>query len=147
MAVPIICPLDQACVDDLVKLDLLCNTPPWTEAAFSGEFANDVASVWGLRFNGQLVGFLVSHSVADESHIMNFGIDPTYRGEGFGRFLLEGVLAELREQAMRRVTLEVRVGNIAALQLYLSVGFMEVGVREGYYSDNGEDALVLALTL
>ena len=143
----VICTLSESSAADLAEIDKFCNTPPWSAALFRSEFQNRVATVFGARTKGELVGFLVIHTIVDESHIMTFGVRPDYRGQRVGKELLLSALRTLHEKGVKRVTLEVRVSNEPAQALYHKFGFNEVGVREGYYVDNREDALTLALDL
>jgi ribosomal-protein-alanine N-acetyltransferase len=83
--------------------------------------------------------------LGDELHIANIAVAPKFRRLGLGRRLLGHVLHRAAEKGMQSATLEVRVGNRAALSLYESYGFQEVGRRKRYYSDNREDALLLQL--
>ena len=77
-------------------------------------------------------------------HINNLAIHPDWRGRGLGRRLLARVLAAAYGMGVRRATLEVRRSNLAAQRLYAAAGFRVVGVREGYYAQPVEDALVLS---
>jgi ribosomal-protein-alanine N-acetyltransferase len=70
-----------------------------------------------------------------------------FRRQRIGRTLLQQVVEQARSRNSSRVTLEVRVSNIAAQKLYDSVGFMSRGLRKGYYSDDGEDAVIMVLEL
>lgn len=144
---PVICKLSKGSTEDLVAIELESNRPPWSKKLFASEFENEYATVFGARLAGELIGFLVAHIAADECHIVNLGIRADSRGQGVGRALLVGVLRELHEQAVRWVSLEVRKGNKVAQGLYESVGFSENGQRASYYSDDGEDALVMNLSI
>jgi len=86
----------------------------------------------GLRFRGKT------------AHICTIAVHPRWRRRGTGRFLLLEALAEALRCGARRVTLEVRPSNLAALKLYTGVGFVQVGLRRAYYRD-GEDGSVMAL--
>src|SRR5216683_3224520 len=90
-----------------------------------------------------LIEPLASPSVLDELHINNLAVLPAYRRAGIGSALLTHVLDEGARMGARRATLEVRRSNEAARQLYERFGFSVVGVRQGYYSNPVEDALVL----
>jgi len=90
--------------------------------------------------------YIVYWVVADEMHLLNLAVHPARRRQGIARALLTEALARVRTQGVVVVWLEVRPSNAAALALYRAFGFEEVGVRPGYYSDCGEDALVYALT-
>jgi len=80
-------------------------------------------------------------------HLLDLAVDEASRRRGVGRELVARVLGEARESGARLVLLEVRRSNAAAIALYRSAGFTENGVRRGYYSDNGEDALEMSLEL
>ncbi|MCB0338306.1 MAG: ribosomal protein S18-alanine N-acetyltransferase [Bdellovibrionales bacterium] len=141
------CRLSGASLEDIVAIELESNTPPWNERLFKAEFSNNHSYVFGARLRGRLVGFLVIHLVAEEGHIVNFGVRKDFRGKGIGRELLSFALHDLYSRGARWVTLEVRRSNVRAYKLYSSLGFSDIAVRERYYSDNQEDALVMAANL
>ncbi len=143
----VVCRLTKVAAPDLAVIELESNDPPWSERLFAQEFGNDFSHTFGVRREGILAGFLVVHIAADEGHIVNFGVRQASRGHGLGRVLLEAVLRDLHGRAVRWVTLEVRRSNLVAQKLYTSVGFSEVGVRQRYYSNDGEDALVFKLNI
>ena len=134
-------------VSDLVEIEALSNIPPWGEKQFELEFQHLHSYIFGARVGGAVVGFLVAHLVVDEAHIVNFAIHPDARGKGVGRSLLDYALVDLWERGARWVTLEVRKSNDVAKELYSSAGFSELDIRKSYYSNDGEDALVLGLNL
>ncbi len=90
-----------------------------------------------------LVGFVGLWYMAGEAHIVSIAVREAYKRKGLGELLLIGSV----EMAIRRdcqvVTLEARVSNEPAIALYRKYGFNEVGLRRRYYSDNGEDALIM----
>lgn len=144
---PVICRLVPALADEMAHIEAESNSPPWSRELFAQEFLHSHARVMGARLDGRLVGFLICHVVQDEGHIVNFGVAAAYRGKGVGRALIEEVLSDLYAEGVRWMTLEVRRSNQVARKLYESLGFLEVGTRERYYSDNFEDAVVLKLSL
>jgi [ribosomal protein S18]-alanine N-acetyltransferase len=81
--------------------------------------------------------------IAGELHVITIAVHPRYRGLGLGEWLLLTLLEEGQKLAAEEATLEVRVSNLVAQALYQKYGFEEVGRRSGYYSNNGEDALIL----
>ena len=89
----------------------------------------------------ELVGYLICARYGDAWHIMNIAVDPDRRRLGIGRALLEALISRASPDAS--YTLEVRVSNTAAIALYESYGFREVGTRRRYYADNGEDAVIM----
>jgi ribosomal-protein-alanine N-acetyltransferase len=74
---------------------------------------------------------------------MNIAVDAAHRGRGVARTLLEELFERTEDDAERGYTLEVRVSNDSAIHLYISLGFVETGIRRGYYTDNREDALIM----
>jgi len=78
----------------------------------------------------------------DEGHIMDVAVDPEFRGRGVGRLLVQRVIDDCRDGGASFISLEVRVSNIAAINLYRDMGFVETGRRKRYYKD-GEDALMM----
>jgi ribosomal-protein-alanine N-acetyltransferase len=79
----------------------------------------------------------------DEGHVTTIAVAPEYRGRGIGELLLNGLIDQALTLNTDMLTLEVRVSNIVAQQLYLKYGFRTSGTRPRYYTDNGEDALIM----
>jgi ribosomal-protein-alanine N-acetyltransferase len=79
----------------------------------------------------------------DEAHVTTIAVRPSERGQGIGELLFIGLIDIAASLGARFVTLEVRASNYVAQQLYKKFGFREEGVRRRYYSDNGEDALIM----
>lgn len=92
-----------------------------------------------------VVGFAGFWFMAGEVHLINIAIRREYRHQGIGELLLISVIDRATELKAHLVTLEVRVSNVAALNLYEKFGFRRVGLRRGYYTDNREDAVLMSL--
>lgn len=90
-----------------------------------------------------VAGFAGMWTVFDEAHITTIGIDPLYRGRGFGELLLLALVDEAVRRGATWLTLEVRVSNHVAQDLYRKYGFAVQATRRRYYSDNGEDAYIM----
>ena len=93
--------------------------------------------------DGRIVGYLGLWLMVDEAHIVAIATHPEYRRRGIGERLLARALELAREREARAVTLEVRVSNLPAQRLYEKFGFRRVGVRRRYYTDTGEDAIIM----
>ncbi len=102
-----------------------------------------------LERDGEVVGYAVMAAGAGEAHVLNVCVRPDLRGQQAGRYLMEWLLEEARMTGNSWIFLEVRPSNRPALQLYRSLGFVQVGTRRGYYQAVGgrEDALVHRLDL
>ena len=94
-----------------------------------------------------IVGFLGAWHMHDEAHIVSVGVRSDYRGYGIGELLLIGAIEQAQRRRMHAVTLEVRISNYIAQNLYKKYGFEKMGVRKGYYSDNREDALIMTASV
>jgi len=93
-----------------------------------------------------VVGFAGMWMQVDEAHIATIATHPGWRGRGVGERILVNLLREAQRRHAITVTLEVRVSNLVAQNLYRKYGFEEVGRRKAYYQDNREDALLMTVT-
>ncbi|HEY8395030.1 MAG TPA: ribosomal protein S18-alanine N-acetyltransferase [Thermaerobacter sp.] len=117
---------------------------PWSERAFVSELRDNLyADYIVARFEGRLVGYAGMWCILDEAHVTTIAVDPDFRGRGIGDRLLTALEERALRQGCRRMTLEVRVSNHVAQRLYKRHGFRACGLRPGYYTDNGEDAIVM----
>ncbi len=121
---------------------------PWSPESLLGELVGDdlrlpLVAVLG----GEVVGFLMAWRVADQLHILNLASDPRRLRQGVGTALLREAARRGLADGLVEATLEVRRGNASGRAFYRRHGFREVGVRQRYYADNGEDALVLDCAL
>lgn len=91
----------------------------------------------------RIIGYAGLWLMVDEAHITTIAVHPKYRGAGLGELLLVQMVDTALSIGARWVTLEVRKSNVVAQSLYQKYTFKEMGVRRRYYSDDGEDALVM----
>ncbi len=120
---------------------------PWSENIFRGEMKNPIARMLvgrDHRLAGKaVVGYVVYWQVADEMQLHNIAVRKDQRKRRVASLLLREVIRASQLEGARSVTLEVRRSNLPAQKLYEKFGFSVNGVRPGYYSDTGEDALIL----
>ena len=81
--------------------------------------------------------------VLDEAYLLNICVAPERRGEGLGKVLLQGMIKKAAQMGAQSMTLEVRVSNVVALELYKDFGFVIEALRPKYYEDTGEDAYIM----
>lgn len=93
----------------------------------------------------RVVGYCGFWVVAQEAHVSTIAVEPRCRGQGIGQLLLVTAIEKAIEMGATLVSLEVRVSNFAAQNLYRKYGFKKVGRRPRYYSDNREDALIMTV--
>lgn len=121
---------------------------PWSRQAFENELKhNHFAFYYVADVAGKLIGYCGVWLIVDEAHITNLAVLAGYRGRKTGETLLRTVMMLARSRRCRTMSLEVRAGNFIAQNLYRKLGFRHGGIREKYYSNNGEDALVMWVNL
>ena len=140
--------MQLADLPDVLRNERLGYMHPWTEGIFRDCLRNG-QECWLLMSSSRNVGHGILSVAAGESHLLNVCVHPDFQGHGFGRILVEHVLARARAGEASTIFLEVRPSNVAACELYDKLGFNEVGIRENYYPSKvgREDALVLAKEL
>ncbi|HYN70624.1 MAG TPA: ribosomal protein S18-alanine N-acetyltransferase [Candidatus Eisenbacteria bacterium] len=117
---------------------------PWPDDAYRSELqTNRLASYLVVRAAAEIVAFGGIWLMVDEAHITTFAVDPAWRRQGIGERLLLALLDVALARRAREATLEVRLSNVAARRLYEKYGFRPVGLRPSYYTDDGEDALIM----
>lgn len=136
-------PITRGDVPEIMRIERRTFTAPWSPTMFSSELARPGSICVGATADRDLVGYLICSPYGDAWHIMNVAVDPRWRGLGLGASMLESVLERTDRSPHRGQTLEVRVSNAAAIRLYERHGFTSAGVRRRYYSDDGEDALIM----
>lgn len=121
---------------------------PWTEDNFRHEIETN-PHAWNVvaRDDDGIAGFASAHVVAGDLMINDVAVDASRRRRGIGRAIVRHLIDGASARGCRRAFLEVRPTNVAALALYAELGFRPIGRRPRYYSDTGEDALVMARTL
>jgi [ribosomal protein S18]-alanine N-acetyltransferase len=138
--------------DDLEQvqaIDQISFSMPWPPSAYRYElFENQSSILWVAEAfepggRQRVVGMVVVWLIVDEAHIATIAIHPDYRSQGIAQELLCAALIESIEKGMRKATLEVRAGNLAAQRLYKRFHFELAGVRPRYYRDNFEDAWIM----
>lgn len=149
VTVPIVVePMKVADIAAVHEIERLSFQSPWPAYAFEQELtSNRLARYVVARSGARVVGFGGLWLMVDEAHVTTFGVHPDWRRMGIGRRMLVALLDLAVDLRASRVTLEVRVGNEAAQRLYSELGFEVAGRRVAYYTDDGEDALVMTTPL
>jgi [ribosomal protein S18]-alanine N-acetyltransferase len=135
-------------LDEVMEVEVNSFTIPWSREAFFNELTkNQFAQYLIVEVDQKVVGYCGVWIIVDEAHITNIALLPEYRGMKLGEALMAKVMELAREMGAMRVTLEVRVSNVRAQNLYRKFGFEEGAIRKQYYTDNMEDALVMWVNL
>ena len=139
--------MESADIPRICELEKMCFAVPWSAQSFREELQNSCAVYTVIESDGKIVGYGGMWIVIDEAYITNIAVDIAYRRLGFGRQLLERMIATAQEQEVHILTLEVRTSNVPAIALYESLDFNKCGLRKAYYIDNKEDAIIMRLDL
>jgi ribosomal-protein-alanine N-acetyltransferase len=139
---------DISDINEILTIEQTCFSSPWSKSAFYNEIVNNhFATYLVLELDGIIVGYCGVWIIIDEAHITNIAVLPKYQGKKLGEALLNNVILFARSAGAKTMSLEVRVSNLIAKGLYSKLGFQAGGIRKNYYSDNGEDALVMWVNL
>ncbi len=134
-------------IDEMMAIERTSFTSPWSSRFFHEEIQVTYAKSLLAEIQRQIVGYIIFWQLPKEVDIHNLAVHPAFRRQGIGRRLLSAAIEKAKGEGAERVTLEVRKSNQAAQNLYHSLGFQDRGIRKGYYSDDGEDALIMVLDL
>ncbi len=134
-------------IEQILEIERQSFQSPWSRAAFESELKNLLAHYLLLVEDDKVIGYAGFWQILDEGHITNVALLPTYRGRGLAKRLIGQLIDRARQLNIVQMTLEVRPSNAVARQLYTSFGFSVEGRRPRYYSDSGEDALIMWLDI
>lgn len=141
-------PMTLEDIPAIVAIEEVSFPRPWSAESFASELKdNYLARYYCLELDGKIVGYMGLWIVMGEAHITNIAIWPGCRGQGWGEYLMRSVMHKMLASHVMRLTLEVRVSNTNAQNLYKKLGFSAAGIRKKYYSDNQEDAIIMWASL
>ena len=144
MSEPVIRLMRLKDVDAVEAIERATFARPWSRDSFRQELTRNAAARYLVaEENGEVLGYAGAWIILDESHITNIAVREDARGRGLGRRLTAELLQVLSNLGAGYATLEVRVSNERAQNLYKSLGFISVGKRKRYYEDNNEDAFLM----
>ena len=135
-------------IDAVLAIEQAVQSYPWTR----GNFIDALVSGYLCSVeeeNSEVRGYVILMPVIDEAELLNVGVAAGHQRKGLGRAMLGKMLGLARAKNLHRVFLEARSSNVAALALYCSAGFNQIGVRRGYYQNasGSEDAITMACEL
>lgn len=141
-------PMQSSDIDSVYAIEIAAHRSPW-----SRDIIRDCVLVnYDCRIIEEnsssdviLAGYIICRYDGNICHILNLCIAPTLQGSGYGQFLLQNVIDSQKNTTVDTIILEVRPSNLAAIHLYQKMGFLQIGIKPGYYHDDNciEDAVVL----
>lgn len=133
-------------VDEIVRLETeLFGTDAWSEALVESELTGDFRDYYVVDRAGEILGYAGILTIGAEADVQTVAVSNQIRRHGWGRKLLAQLLNAAVQRKSTQVFLEVRADNHAAQQLYIDLGFVEIGRRTAYYQPDGVDAIVMRL--
>ncbi len=135
-------------IPDVCRIEQESFQLPWTSGAFLNELANNqFAKYTIMEYNHEVIGYGGMWIIIDEAHVTNIAVKEAFRGKKLGTLLLTEMQRYAAFLGVQKMTLEVRASNVVAQHVYEKLGFRFMGVRRGYYTDNGEDAIIMWVDL
>ncbi|NLK97610.1 MAG: ribosomal protein S18-alanine N-acetyltransferase [Epulopiscium sp.] len=139
-----IIPMKEEHIPGIHEIEKSCFTIPWSKEAFEKELReNPLAYYIVAELENTVLGYAGMWVIADEGHITNIAVHPDFQHQGVGTLLMEHLIDEARSKNFFGLTLEVRESNVKAQNLYKKFGFINEGLRKGYYQDTGENAIIM----
>ncbi|MFZ2525826.1 MAG: ribosomal protein S18-alanine N-acetyltransferase [Candidatus Ferrigenium altingense] len=141
--------MTQDDVDAVLAIEQAVQRFPWTRGNFTDALHSGYLCCVDETESGGIRGYAILMPTVDEAELLNIGVAAAQQRKGLGRAMLAEMLNVARGRKMKRVFLEARSSNVAAIALYRSAGFSEAGARRGYYqgANGSEDAIVMACEL
>ena len=139
-------PMTRSHLRQVLAIDKLVYPRPWSAALFKQELASRDRVHLAALVDDELVGHAGLMLLHDEGHVSTVAVHPDWQRRGVARRLMIELSRAAIERGMVALTLEVRVSNKAAQELYRQFGYAPAGVRRNYYTDVEEDALVMWAT-
>lgn len=140
----VVTPMRRRHLRGVLAIEQATNPRPWSLGLFLGELRMPTSRCYVVALEGHLVlGYAGLMITAGEGHVTNIAVDDRHRRRGLASRMLLVLLREAAARGVADVTLEVRMSNTAAQELYRRFGFAPGGVRPGYYVESKEDALIM----
>lgn len=140
----VVSPMEHRHLRQVLHIEEQVYPRPWSERLFRGELAMAGSRVYAVAtVDGVVVGYAGALYVADEAHVTTVAVDPAWQRRAVGTRLILLLVRQTIDRGGDKLTLEVRMSNAGARELYRRFGFAPGGVRRNYYPETNEDALVM----
>ena len=141
-----IVPMDARHIKEIAEIEKECFSDPWSEDGLTSELNNDAAFFYVYEKQNQAAGYVGTHIVLDECYIANVAVKPSFRRMGIAESLLDFAEKNAIDKKCSFISLEVRVSNTPAINLYKKRGYISQGERKNFYSHPTENALIMTKT-
>lgn len=133
-------------LDGIIEIENDCFFPPWSRDAYKKEISAEYSEYVVLVQDGLVVGYGGFRQALDQADITNIAIRKGFRNSGLGTHIINSLFDKAKKRGINTITLEVRKSNLSAIALYEKTGFINMGIRPGFYQD-GEDAFIMSKKL
>ena len=127
----------------VAELEKMIFSQPWSEQGFRDALNMERNIFLVAEEDGIIYGYIGMYQSLDEGEITNVAVAPGKRNAGTGRLLMQVAMEQAKQQGITRIVLEVRVSNASAIHLYEKCGFVNCGIRKGFYDFPKEDAYIM----
>lgn len=134
-------------VTAVAELEKRIFSAPWSEKSFQDAYSAESNIYLAAVSEEEIIGYCGIWTSYETADLCNIAVAPEHRRQGIAEKILLEAARRSKEQGCGKILLEVRQSNYAALSLYQKLGFMQIGVRRGYYSVPEEDAILMQLAL
>ena len=133
-------------LEEAYKIECEVNPSPWKYETFLSSFE---VGHKGLicKHNSEIIGFIIFSPINPEAHILSISVIKKIQSKGVGTLLLRSMLDQCKAMNYKKIFLEVRTSNLQAINFYQKFGFIKDAIRDNYYTDNSEDALLMSLSI
>ena len=133
-------------LEEAYKIELDVNPSPWKYETFLSSFEIGHKGLICKKDN-LMIGFIIFSPISPEAHILSISVRNEMQSKGIGTLLLKSMLDQCKVMNYKKIFLEVRVSNEKAINFYEKFGFSKDAIRNNYYTDNSEDALLMSLSI
>jgi ribosomal-protein-alanine N-acetyltransferase len=133
-------------LEEAYKIELDVNPSPWKYETFLSSFEVGHKGLICKKDN-LMIGFIIFSPISPEAHVLSISVRNEMQSKGIGTLLLKSMLDQCKVMNYKKIFLEVRVSNEKAINFYEKFGFSKDAIRNNYYTDNSEDALLMSLSI
>ncbi|MDR0469930.1 MAG: ribosomal protein S18-alanine N-acetyltransferase [Peptococcaceae bacterium] len=136
-------------IPQIARIEKMVFPSAWSEAAFRSELTDNAMAMYLVLTEesapDKVLAYCGLWKIFDEGHVTNIAVTPKAQGKKLGKMLLHAMIQWAWSNQLSHMTLEVRVNNHIAINMYKKAGFVEAGIRPGYYDEGNEDAIIMWL--
>ena len=136
-------PMQEKHIREIAELERVSFSVPWSEDGLRSELTNETAHFLVASAENKVLGYIGVHEICGEAYITNVAVFPEYRRLGIGETLIDAATHGAKQRNCDFISLEVRISNVPAIELYKKEGYNIVGQRKNFYSNPTEDAYIM----